>query len=318
MKTGKHLNRIQFSAPLRLRVKLINTIQQQNKFNIMKTKALTFILLLGAVSLFAQPRLSFNLQEIDGLTNDNGTRVFEISLKADEAGSYHCDLQVYLDYNTEAFGENIVRNGKVNVVPGELLSGAFAGVPIYRIVNVVDNTSSRIAIITEAVFPEGNVTDILREVTENYTSLLRVEVTSGFTSDDRPFSFCEKLMNEGQYLREGPLPVKYTFPCRFEYGMKTWETPELPNYPKGNTTVQLTGINAWPNPVTDRLNVSIPEAGNYNVVLVDLLGQEQFKTNLTPEQKPYLTIDMTGWKAGIYMLHIKNRTKSGLLKIIKN
>ncbi|MBN1338035.1 MAG: T9SS type A sorting domain-containing protein [Bacteroidales bacterium] len=283
----------------------------------MKTKALTSLLLLAAVSLFAQPRLSFNLQKVDDQTNDNGTLVYEISLKADEAGSYHCDLQMYLDYNTEAFGENIVRNSKVKVTPGELLSGSFAGAPMYRIVNVVDNTSSRIAIITEALFPEGNVTDILNEVTENYKSLLRVEVATGFTGAYMPFSFCEKLMNEGQYFREGTEPEKYTFPCKYEYNVEVREISQLPDELANKTTASLNGITAWPNPVSNLLNVAIPQPGNYSVMLVDLLGQEQFSTKLTPEQKLFLTIDMTGRKAGIYMLHIKHRTEGGLLKVIK-
>jgi len=56
---------------------------------------------------------------------------------------------VYIDYDTDLFGENICANNNITVTKGEILEGEFVpGANLYTILAVADNTSSKFAVAT--------------------------------------------------------------------------------------------------------------------------------------------------------------------------
>lgn len=83
---------------------------------------------------------------------------FDVQVSCDMAGTYHSDMQLYFDYNTLAFGANIVANGKITYQRLELLQGDFAGTPLYAMYGNIDNSPSRYALLSEATFVVANST----------------------------------------------------------------------------------------------------------------------------------------------------------------
>ncbi len=71
---------------------------------------------------------------------------FDVMMQASTSGTRLGDTQVYIDYNTAGFGSNAVSNGRVTVSKGTLLQGGSAPAFYYTITNVIDNTSSNLAI----------------------------------------------------------------------------------------------------------------------------------------------------------------------------
>ena len=50
---------------------------------------------------------------------------FDVELTCDQSGTFHSDMQVYFDYNTLAFGSNIVLNNKITYTKLELMDGNY-------------------------------------------------------------------------------------------------------------------------------------------------------------------------------------------------
>jgi hypothetical protein len=84
------------------------------------------------------------------------TLEFDVEISCDLAGTYHSDLQLYFDYNTLAFGENVVINGNLTYERLAMLNGDLAGTPLYAIYGNVDNKPYRYAILSEATFTVAN------------------------------------------------------------------------------------------------------------------------------------------------------------------
>ncbi|MCD4737506.1 MAG: hypothetical protein K8R53_15790, partial [Bacteroidales bacterium] len=49
--------------------------------------------------------------------------VFDVEISCDQSATYHSDLQIYIDYNSTAFGNNITANGNIAFERLELLQG---------------------------------------------------------------------------------------------------------------------------------------------------------------------------------------------------
>jgi len=82
----------------------------------------------------------------------NGWFEFDIMLESDIAGRRLGDNQEYINYNYIYFGSNVYNNGNIQVEKGTLLQGDIAGSPLYSLVNVTDNTLSRVAITYSYLF----------------------------------------------------------------------------------------------------------------------------------------------------------------------
>ncbi len=165
-------------------------------------KLIIIVFVIGSVMATAQPQLGFRF------TNpgfNDGKFQFDVELKADESGAFHRDLQLYINYNSLAFGSNVIANGGITLVSLDLLS------PAYRAVNVADNTASKFAIITEALFEltePGNSGNFL-EVPTEYTGLVRIILDVTDDTKAAGINFDQQLMNGGQYAQDfnAALPV---------------------------------------------------------------------------------------------------------------
>ncbi len=132
------------------------------------------------------------------IVNGGADFQFEVQMHASAAGSYHIRGLIYLNYNTAAFGSSIASG--VTVTPLTLLSEQFAGSNKYNIVNIVDNTSSRLAIAWEGAF-QAFVPNVLfhTEVPTSPADLLRIRIPIVNSAALAGISFQETLMNGEQF-----------------------------------------------------------------------------------------------------------------------
>ncbi len=183
----------------------------------MKKFYLIFALLsLISLTITAQPQLTWRFNNVEVI--NAGTQLqFDVEVLANAAGSYQRDLQIYFDYNTLGFGSNIVANGKISYSPLTLMDATK-----YVVVNIADNTSSKFAIITEAIneMTQSGSATYYKEVTTTYQGFLRftINIAAGGNNQTAGIAFDQVLMNGGQYyqsLAPDILPVKYLDPCIF-------------------------------------------------------------------------------------------------------
>ena len=85
-----------------------------------------------------------------------------------------------------------------------------------------------------------------------------------------------------------------------------------------NVNVADASIKVYPNPASSRLNVEINSttAGNYNVDVVDILGQKVQNANVTDHKA---TVDVSGLAAGVYMVVChRDGVTIGTVRFVKN
>jgi hypothetical protein len=186
----------------------------------MKKFYLIFALIsLISLTITAQPQLTWRFNNVEVV--NAGTKLqFDVEVKANVAGSYQRDLQIYFDYNTLGFGSNIVGNAKITYSPLTLMD-----ISKYVVVNMADNTSSKFAIITEAIdemtVPGGSAD--YTEITTTYQGLLRFTINIASNAQAAGIAFDQALMNGGQYYQStsNTDPLKYMDPSLYENNLST-------------------------------------------------------------------------------------------------
>ena len=131
---------------------------------------------------------------------------FDVMANAGASGTRLGDTQVYINYNTSGFGSNIVANGKVTVTKGALLKGDVLGSALYDIVNVVDNTSSRVSITNGYNFDTSP--DWANALPTTPDTLLHIKIEIASPSAGAGLSFEQTLMDGNQY--ESDNTTKYS------------------------------------------------------------------------------------------------------------
>jgi len=168
---------------------------------------------LVSITVTAQPQLTWQFANYEVI--NAGTQLqFDVEVRANVAGSYQRDLQIYFDYNTLGFGSNIVANGKISYTPLTLMD-----VSKYTVVNMADNTSSKFAIITEAIneMAQPGSATYYSEITTSYQGFLRFTITIASNAQTAGIVFDQALMNGGEYYQStsNTDPLKYTDPCLY-------------------------------------------------------------------------------------------------------
>jgi hypothetical protein len=174
---------------------------------------------LVSLTVTAQPQLTWRFNNVEVI--NAGTQLqFDVEVMANAGGSYQRDLQIYFDYNTLGFGSNIVANGKITYSPLTLLDATR-----YVVVNMADNTSSKFAIITEAIneMTQPGSSTYYREVTTSYQGLLRFTINIASNTQTAGIAFDEALMNGGQYYQSttNTDPIKYQDPSLYANPLST-------------------------------------------------------------------------------------------------
>lgn len=75
-----------------------------------------------------------------------------------------------------------------------------------------------------------------------------------------------------------------------------------------------TAISIYPNPASDILNIELPEnLSNSEITVFNLLGQKVFSAELNGT---HLTLDISTWEKGIYLVRTDNTAASQLKKLV--
>ncbi|MDP4251649.1 MAG: T9SS type A sorting domain-containing protein [Bacteroidota bacterium] len=73
-------------------------------------------------------------------------------------------------------------------------------------------------------------------------------------------------------------------------------------------------ISVYPNPVTDQIKISFPSANRYEVSLINIAGQILYSKDLADGNN--LELNVSGFKPGIYFIHIMHEAVSETRKIL--
>ena len=199
---------------------------------IMKRTLTTLVLLLaGIMPCFAQmtPHLYWRFANASVVEMENDLFLeFDVQISCDQTATYHSDLQVYLDYNTDAFGENVVAEGNIFVEKLELLDGMVGDTYLYvsypPSTPGADNQNFRHAYLTESQLQVPNSL-FMHEVPmiPEWAGLAKYRIRIQDPSGTAGIRFVEEstigvpLMNTGQYYLNATntMPVKYGQPGQY-------------------------------------------------------------------------------------------------------
>lgn len=154
----------------------------------------TIILLLLAALTPALLAESITFTFANGqVTNDGTYKYYEFDVMAagSDGGTHLGDTQVYINYNTDAFGTSLKGNSNITVTLGTLVTGG-----LYNFV-VNDNTASRVSIATEYLAP--GVPTMANELLTSPTQLLHIKIKIQNDSHNAGLSFHSPLMIGQQY-----------------------------------------------------------------------------------------------------------------------
>jgi len=225
-------------------------------------KFLTFFALMTFISFYVTAQ-TLNWQFANYKVINAGTQLqFDVEVKASAAGTFHRDLQIYFDYNSAAFGSDIVAGSDISYTPLTLMNASK-----YFVVNTADNTGSKFAIITEAneEMDEVGSSTHYEEVLTTYQGLLRFTIDILDNSQTCGIAFDQTLMNGGQYYQSisAVEPVKYGDPSFYEGDISAY----------GLTSISgtITYANGGTDPIAN-CTVTINDGGVVGSTMTDANG----------------------------------------------
>ncbi|MBN1338134.1 MAG: LamG domain-containing protein, partial [Bacteroidales bacterium] len=191
---------------------------------------------------------------------------FDVEVSCDVAGTFHSDMQLYFDYNTLAFGNNIVANGKITYERLGLLLGDLSGTPLYAMYGNIDNNPSRYALLSEATFVVANPTFMnevpMLPVWGGYARFQIIIADQGQLAgiDFVPQDGGVGIMDGGQYYVDAthPAATKYGIPPGYE---GVYENDLLT---QALTCAPCPPVAVWTGAISEDWNV----AGNWDVVAI--------------------------------------------------
>ena len=241
----------------------------------MKALKILIVFFLAVQTIWATA-LTFTFA--NGTVTNNGTKKYEFDVMAaaDNDTTRLGDALVYINYNTLGFGESIYANGKISVEKGTLLQGELvAGLPLYEISNIADNTASRVAIGIGYKYPDsptyGNI------VPTSPTQLIHVAIEIADTTQTSGLSFEQSLMVGQQYFSDNstkfsPITAEDTDDSPLKYSPSALEEDVIANIP-GTFKLEPNFPNPFNPSTTLRINVPA-RSNNVKLIVYDVLGRQ--------------------------------------------
>ena len=163
-----------------------------------------FIFVVFAQILFAvEPKeevgITFTFANGEVTTQgDSSYYEFDVMVEADESDTFFGSGMVYINYNIDGFGDYISTNNNIILTKGALIQGELTpGLPLYNIVNTVDNTPFRIAITTDYNYPANPL--FANPLTTSPIQYLHIKILIYDPSQNAGLSFGQNLMAGQQY-----------------------------------------------------------------------------------------------------------------------
>jgi hypothetical protein len=238
----------------------VSIIKIEKLFTMKKFTLIFALFTLVSIVATAQPQLTWRFANVEVI--NAGTQLqFDVEVLASASGSYQRDLQIYFDYNTVGFGSNIVTSGGISYAPLTLMN------TYYTVVNMADNTSSKFAIITEAIneMSQPGSATYYNAVSTSYQGLLRFTMDIVSNTATAGIAFDQTLMNGGQYYQStsNTDALKYTDPCLYANNLSSFILSTL----YGN----ITYANVSSTPLSN-CTVTINDGGIVGNTMTDVNG----------------------------------------------
>ncbi len=223
--------------------------------------------------------------------------------------------QVYINYNSAAFGSNASQNGNFEFTAdydngGFILGEKFAGaVDIFDISQITDNDTSRVSCFFEQTFSSGAITEIVSSAPKMMAHIkfkftdVSADPMVAFEADeneladcrDQFFTACGPFDSASTTLDCGDDPVPENksnqfLDATFDSGQGTLSTDN------NNKLVEFT---VFPNPTEGLVNVDISVESNYTVY--DMLGKEIEKGRFYQGSNE---MQLGKYEGGVYFLRV--------------
>lgn len=290
----------------------------------MRTKITLLILMIISLSLNAQ-NIEFTFANAQ-TTNDGVSDFYEVDVMiATVNGQADFKLgkgQVYINYNTAAFGTFINGAGGIEITYPEA-EGYFLGqvitLPVYTTTGtgIADNSASRISFAYQQSLSSGTMTE---NITSTPTKLFHIKMQFtnavelpmvAFEDDETQVSNCRDQFETAC----GPFTPGFALAdCS---GANLGTVFNDANFDSGGATLStdqqefLNILSIYPNPTEDLLYVDVNVKSNYRVI--DMFGKI-IKSGSFERGKNEL--QLRNYQAGVYFLRVLNDSKIITKKVV--
>jgi hypothetical protein len=236
-------------------------------------KMILIVLVLAAFNLTYATDITFTFAN-DTITGEAVTYFeFDVMAQAGETGTRVGDTQIYINYNSAGFGSSIVSSNKITVEKGRLLSGDMGGSDLYDIVNIIDNSLSRVAI---TIGYNLGVPAWANELPATPDTLLHIKIEIYDSNEYSGLTFDNTLMQGQQY--ESDNSAKYdpvyasdalNVPLEITSGLENIFSLEIPDKFKLNQN--------YPNPFnpSTTLKFDVPKNSDLlELAVYNILGKK--------------------------------------------
>jgi hypothetical protein len=168
------------------------------------------------ITVAQSPFLTFRFANAFIKPGTPDTLIFDIQAKCDVTGTYHTDIMIYMNYNSAAFGANIVNSGNFGLVRADLTDEeVFPGFLYkYEFYPFVDHTSNRVIF---GSYPNyTNNMSRLTQVPSTFTPYVKIKLPIADANQTAGISFEPTLMNGNQFYQTVPDSPQAYGDCVFE------------------------------------------------------------------------------------------------------
>ncbi|SNR46114.1 Por secretion system C-terminal sorting domain-containing protein [Lutibacter agarilyticus] len=277
-----------------------------------KLLTLLIVVIITTLNVNAQ-QIYFSFENAQN-TNDGTNDYYEVDVMISTDTDFKLGSgQLYLNYNTEAFGENVSANSKIEYTqPAGYILGAVNLLPIYKDFIQNDNTTSRVSLSFQQSLSSGsmdtnNVTVTLSKLFHikiqylDYAKPSQVTFETDATFLDQTFTACGSS-------------AFATADCTNEPGTQIFDD----NFDNSGATLGLgnfellEGVNLYPNPSIDAVFVEgLKEKSQvlfYNIQGSLVLSKTNYERG---------KIELGHLRAGVYLVKIINEEGVSFQKMFK-
>ncbi|MDX1702358.1 MAG: T9SS type A sorting domain-containing protein, partial [Melioribacteraceae bacterium] len=279
--------------------------------------------LMITLSLSAQ-NIEFTFANAE-TTNDGANDFYEVDVMiATVDGQADFKLgkgQIYINYNSAAFGTNINSAGGIEITypEPEYFLGKVITLPVYTTTGtgIADNSSSRISFAYQQSLSSGTMTDNITSIPTKLFHLKMQFINVGelpmvaFEDDETQVSNCRDQFETAC----GPFTPGFALAdCS---GANAGVVFNDANFDSGGATLSinkqqlLTEFNVYPNPTKDILYVNVDAKSQFR--LVDMFGKIVISGSFDTGENE---LQLRRYEGGVYFLRVFNGTKIITKKIV--
>ncbi|WP_422105426.1 BspA family leucine-rich repeat surface protein [Winogradskyella sp.] len=282
---------------------------------------------IGRGEQFSRPSITSEMLSTDvtvafanaQITDDGMDNYYEADIVISGTTDFYIGSgQVYLEYNTAAFGENVATNNSIEYSQpdGTILGysfGAFS--PAYRDFVQNDNTTSRVSLsFQQNIGLAGLETAPELAITSTPKVLFHIKIRYVDSSADADICFYTDGVFQDQFFTAcgGTATADCTNTPGVQITNDTYDCSEAGVATLGITNLEASEIRLYPNPVSTSFKIK-GLTSTYQVKIYDVNGRLIVEDERSDEQP----IDMSDYDNGVYLVEISNHRGTVIKRLIK-